>query len=293
MRSRAAQGFIQPGYDGFNEPTYDQRPMIKFSPAQTTPSDHWLVLPWTVGRNSLTEARDPLTGASLPGKSGGLKRMQEVFGPPAAIRGVVLQIPNLYGAIDETGSDAEIVNTLRQSNETGMLMGLAESDLAHTSGSSFRPWANVFSKAISPDANTSPELFWQEDELRLSETSMKDWPTRRADDGLDKLKTALAGLDRSRVRVLRIELGGQRIYVKPVARPEVRVTLPLAWAFKHPDNPVYPANLQYSAAEVDARYAEQEAVLKYLVNDFLPANPGSRFVSVANLKGNGKTGVGY
>jgi hypothetical protein len=219
--------------------------------------------------------------------------MQEVFGPAAAIRGVVLQFPNIYGPLDETGSDAEIVHNLRQLNDTAVMVGLSESDLGHTSGSQFRPWATVFSKAMSPDANTSPELFWQEDILRVSETSMKDWPTARAEDGLQKIKAALAGLDRSRIRVLRIDLGGQRIYVKPIAPPAGRLTLPLSWAYDHPDNPQYPANLRYSGAELEARWAEQEAVLKYLASDFLPANPGSRFVSTANLKAMAKPGWGY
>jgi hypothetical protein len=219
--------------------------------------------------------------------------MQEVFGPAAAVRGVVLQLPNMYGPMDETGSDAEIVNNLRQLDETAMVAGLTESDLSHTSGSNFRPWANVFSRAMSPGANTSPELFWEEGVLRLSETSMNDWPTRRADDGLAKLKDALAGLDRSHVRILRIELGGQRIYVKPLVPPAARLTMPLAWAYSHPNSPLYPAELRYSGAELEARYAEQEAVLKYLVSEFLPANPGSHFVSIANLKAMAKPGSGY
>ena len=51
--------------------------------------------------------------------------------------------------------------------------------------------------------------------LRLSETSRLDLPTFRAEDGVKKLKALLAGLDRSQVRVLHLELSSQRSYLKP------------------------------------------------------------------------------
>lgn len=219
--------------------------------------------------------------------------MQEVFGPATIVRGVVLQQSNLWGAMDEVGSDSEILNVLRQLSPSAVMVGLPDSDLARTAGSQFRPWANVFTKMLSPAENTPPEMYWQEDVLRLSETSLLDTRTFRAEDGVAKLKTFLSGLDRSKVRIVHVEIGGQRIYVKPAVHPMPRIVMPLEWAYEHPDSPLFPASLRYSAAEVEQHYAQQEEVLKYLVSEFLPANPGSGFFSATDAKSLAKPGFGY
>ena len=291
VRSSIERGAVRPGYDGSDEPTYKNRPMLDFSKSKDA-EDHWLVR-MDCARELLTQARDPLTGALQPGKSGGLKKMQEVLGPATMIRGILLELPNLWGSMVDVGSDSEIVNVIRQSNPGALMVGLSDTDQAHTSGSMFRPWANTFSKVMSPDADTSPELFWQEDVLRLSETSFADWKTFHAEDGAEKLKEALNGLDRSRVRVVRVELSGQRIYAKPPGQGIPKVILPLEYAYEHPESPLFPANLRYSASEVEASYARQEEVLKYLVSEFMPANPGSRFASSTDLKTTAKPGWGY
>ena len=291
VRGFVQRGAVLPGYDGSEEPTYEHRPMLDFSGTKNA-EDRWLARMSSAGE-LLSQARDPLTGAPQPGRSGGLKRMQEVFGPPAALRGVVLQIPNLWGPVDEVGSDSEIVNELRQFSATPLMVGLDESNLAKTAAESYRPFADTFSKVLSPAANTSPEVFWQEDVLRLSEASLADWRTFRAEDGVDKLKAALARLDRSHIRVLRVEIGGQRAYVKPPVPPMGHMVMPVNWAYRHPDNPLFPDKLRYSAVEMDAKYAQEEAVLKYLVSEFLPANQGSRFVSSTDIKSLAKPGWGY
>jgi hypothetical protein len=291
VRGYIAQGAVRPAYDGTEEPTYERRPMLNFSGAKDA-EDRWLIR-MDSAKELLTQARDPLTGAPLPGKSGGLKRMQEVFGEATVIRGVLLQFPNVWGAVSEVGDDGEIVNVIRQLNKNAIMVGLSETDLAHTSGSMFRPWASDFSKVMSPEANTSPELFWQENVLRVSETSTSDWRTFRAEDGVEKLKAALAALDRSHVRVLHVELGGERMYVKPSPPSQGRVIMPLTWAWAHPDAPLFPSDLRFSAEQTEAKYAQQDEVLKFLASEFLPANPGSRFVSATDLKSLAKPGVGY
>jgi hypothetical protein len=291
LKASIERGAIQPGYDGSDEPTYEHRSLLDFSKAKDA-EERWKIR-MESAKEILTQGHDPMTGAPQPGKSGGLKRMEEVFGPAVMIRGVVLQMPNLWGTINEVGSDAEIVNVIRQLNKTALMTGLPDSDLAHTAGSQFRPWANVFSKLMSPSTDTSPEMFWQEDELRLSETSELDIRTFRAEDGVEKLKNTLAALDRSHIRILHIELSSQRSYMKPPTPMMPRPTTPLGWAWQHPENPLFPNNLAYSTDEIEAHYAQQAEVLKYLASQFMPANPGSRFVSSADLKSRVRQGWGY
>ncbi len=291
VRAAIAHGAVRPCYDGSDEPTYEQRPMLDFSQARNS-EDRWMARTASA-QKLLTEARDSQTGAPRTGVTGGLKRMQEVFGPATLIRGVVLQFSNLWGQVNEVGSDSEIVNAVRPLNHTALMIGLPETDLAHTSGSQFRSWANVFGKVISPDPDSSPELWWQEDVLRFSETSLMDARTFRAEEGVAKLKAVLSGMDRSRVRILHLEIAGQRIYVKPPVPPAGRMEMPLAWAYHHPEDPLFPARLRYSQAEVDARYGQEDEVIRYLTSEFLPANPGSRFVSAPDLKSMAKPGLDY
>src|ERR1700722_16721363 len=80
------RGVIEPGYDGTDEPTYKRRPLIDL-PKTKTAEERWLARR-TAAEAFLTEARDPLTGAAEPGKAGGLKKMQEVFGQAACITGL-------------------------------------------------------------------------------------------------------------------------------------------------------------------------------------------------------------
>jgi hypothetical protein len=90
-------------------------------------------------------------------------------------------------------------------------------------------------------------------------------------------------MDRSRIRILHVLIGNQANHAKPNF-PPLRPDVPLAYAYLHPDQPKYPAELRRTRAETDASYKAEDAVLNYLVSEFFPANPGSRFVSTADLK---------
>src|SRR5216684_2456453 len=81
----ARRGVVELGYDGTDEPTYHRRSLPDlFTPK--TPEERWFGRVQAAGK-FLTEARD-LMGNLRPGRSGGLKKMQEVFGEAACITGV-------------------------------------------------------------------------------------------------------------------------------------------------------------------------------------------------------------
>ncbi len=83
------RGAIEAGYDGTDEPTYTHRPTLVFNENQS-PEECWR-LRQTVAAQSLTEARDALTGAPAAG-DGGLKEMQAVFGPATCLKGLDLAL---------------------------------------------------------------------------------------------------------------------------------------------------------------------------------------------------------
>ena len=72
VKDYVQRGVIEVGYDGTDEPTYVTRPFVDFNET-SDPELRWL--PRRAAEEKfLGEGRDPLTGASDPGKEGGLKR---------------------------------------------------------------------------------------------------------------------------------------------------------------------------------------------------------------------------
>ena len=290
LKASQRSGLIEAGYDGSAEPTFFRHQGLDFS-AGSTPEDHWnarLVL----AERLLTAARNPLTGETLPTGSGGLKKMQEVLGPAAYIRGIYLTLGNMYHPMQETGPDSEIVQVLQRYNTTAVMEGLADTNVAHAGSDNYRGWVNALSTALSQDPDTSPELFWQDGRLRSSEDGKRDLRLFRASQGVDDFKKYLAGLDRSRIRIVHIQIGNQANHAKPNPA-RVRPDVPLFYAWTHPTDPKYPGALRHSEAEIDAAYAKEDAVLNYLQREFFTANPGSRFVSTADLKNMTPPAWGY
>jgi hypothetical protein len=290
LKTSLRSGLIQAGYDGSAEPTFFRHPALDTT-GGATPEDHWnarLVLT----ERLLTAARNPLTGETLPTGSGGLKKMQEVLGPAAYIRGIYLTLANMYHPMQETGPDSEIVQVLQRYNTTAVMEGLADTNVAHAGSDNYRGWVDALSTALSQDPDTSPELFWQDGMLRSSEDGKRDLRLFRASQGVDDFKKYLAGLDRSRIRIVHIQIGNQANHAKPNPA-RVRPDVPLFYAWTHPADPKYPAALRHSEAEIDAAYAKEDAVLNYLQSEFFAANPGSRFVSTADLKSMTPPAWGY
>ena len=281
------RGIVEPGYDGADEPTYKVRPMNDFLQAKTA-EDRWLVR-MNTAEKTLTEARDPLTGALEAGKSGGLKKMQEVFGQATCITGVTLASADpMVGLMPEVGPDSETVHELRRLNTQAIMFGVPDGSPVHGPGPLFRTWALKFSRDLSPVPETSPELYWQDNVLRSSDSSKPDLRLFRASDGPEAFQKVAASLDRSRIRIFHVELANPKSYLKAAFYGSS-----LTYAYNHPDKPMLPADERRPAAEVDAAYAKEEAMLKGLTGDFFPANAGSRFVSTSDLRAMAGPSTGY
>jgi hypothetical protein len=64
-------------------------------------------------------------------------------------------------------------------------------------------------------------------------------------------------------------------------------------AYDHPDQAKLPADALRSVDDMDAAYAKEDAIIKWLVDDFAPANPGALFVSSTDLQRMTPPGTGY
>lgn len=298
VRDHIRRGVIEAGYDGTDEPTYQQRPVVDLRKTPT-PEAKWQARA-AAANAFLSENRDPLTGSPQTGL-GGLMEMQEVFGPAVSINGVVLRaqgllmrgvavtqadsnvphmkVPGPDDTWPEIGGDPEIVQQLRAHNTSAVMSGIYSTNSAQLAG--FGGGSGRFGDLMAPVPEAAPELYWQDNVLRLSEATRTTKPVR-ASDGAEALKAILAKVDRSTVQILSVELGSVQGYLKPafVKGPDFP---PLKYAYAHPQNPQLPPDVLASPAEVDAAYAKEEDTLRWLTGDFFSANAGSRVIATAEL----------
>jgi hypothetical protein len=280
VRQAARQGVVEIGYDGAQEPTFLARPRPNFRRAKSG-EQRWLARS-EAAEWFLTEYKDAVTGEPDPERSGGLRRTLEVFGTLASVGGVSLEL----------GSDSEMVHQVRRWTKPTIMPGVPENtDYVASRLHGFRGSSAAVGKAMSPEPTTSPELFWMDGVLRLSDTSGAPVKVVAANQGMEALKQVLDGLDRSRPHVIRLWLAPASMHMRPGFANNRYVT-PLEWAYDNPKAAHFGPEGRTSQADVDAAYAREDATVRWLVERYFPDNPGSRFVSVADLGRAAKTSVG-
>lgn len=302
VRSYIQKGVIEAGYDGSDEPTYATRPFVDITKT-TTVQDRWMLRKANT-EQFLTAGRDPLTGELRPGTKGGLEKMQEVFGEAACVTGLALPIkfgprPPGYlvtaargpasvappepmvvnSALPEVGGDTEAVTNLRTINSKAIMFGMPDTNPARLPG--FGMARNTFGQLISPEPDSPPELYWQDNVLRTSEASGDVARLIHAFAGPEAMKKEADKMPRNRVHILHVKLADEQDYVKAdfVKGPGPA----LRYAYDHPSSPNVPADMLLSKSEVDQAFAREEATLNWVTDNFLPAEPGSRFVSSTEL----------
>jgi hypothetical protein len=296
------RGVIEVGYNGSDEPTYNHRPQIQLLD-EPSPFGRWKNRR-TAADEFLTEARDPLTGAPVSG-DGGLKKMQEVFGPAAYVSGLELSIqsfraqkklptppgnpggvtPGMHsypesGVFTEWGGDTETLQMLRPYNKSALMFGVAAKNPARLIG--YSKAIEDFGQMMAPAPDTAPEVYWQDGALRLSEAAP---PVHMVEalEGVEAVKGVLDQANRSKVQVVEVELGGLENYLQPDFA-KTASNAPLNYAYAHPESPKLPTEDLRPDAQVAAGWAAEDGVLKWLTETEFPANPRDRFISNADLK---------
>ena len=208
--------------------------------------------------------------------------MQAVFGDAVYITGLTLWGADpMVHVIPEVGTDTETIYALRRYNSKAVMAGLLDRGLVETSR--YRDWASMFSEEMSPVPAASPELFWQDNVLRFSESTGGGNRMINASAGPDGFKAALSKMDRSRVRLVHVNLVPDRDYLTPLfSRGDFYP--PVRYAYQHPDQPKLPKEALKPAADVEKAYANTDATLKWLTEELLAGDPGVHFLSTAQLK---------
>jgi hypothetical protein len=313
------RGVIEVGYDGTDEPTYKNRPMFVI-PEKSTYEGRW-VMRADADEKFLTEGRDPVTGAPIPGSVGGLEEMQRVFGeaaciraaganeklippairpvpphiiPPSAAATPPHEIPDFRPDI----GDWEIDSVLRKYNTKAILFGIAEGNAFRIPG--FHGAVQVVTETESPVPNSSPELYWANNILHTSEWSGGHEQTVRTlhgYEGVDVLKDFAASIDRSKVQIIHMELASEQDYLKADFTKNLfsatSSSPSLAYAYAHPDNPKVPAEARLTADEVNAAYAKEDAALKWVAEDFFRSSAGSHFLASSDFERMTPPSTGY
>ena len=268
-----SRGVIEAGYDGTDEPTYRLRPLPDLTKAKTA-QERWLAR-GDAAERFLTESRHPLFGIPQPG-IGGLKQMQAILGEAACITGVT---PDL-------GSDPEVVQHLERYNTKAIMFGIPEINPAKIPG--YGGSTVFFGNHMSPIPESPPELYWQDNVLRSSETGDRADRVVHGDEGANAIKDVIGRLDRSKIHVIHVELVSQRMYLH--AGPTYP---PLKLAYDDPGHNRLPRTALHDADDVNFAYTKEEGLIKWLIEDFFTSNPGSRFVSSTDLKRMTPPSVGF
>jgi hypothetical protein len=271
VKEEARRGLIDIGYTGEDEPSYLYRPRPDLLAAET-PEARWSAQAEAAER-FLNDFKEPVTGRPVAGLTGGLKHMQEIFGEAAYISGITEII----------GGDGAVTHEAHRLNGSAMMMGIPSPDIRRgIEGNGFS--AENLSKFMSRPSNASPEVFWEDGALRISDLSLPDNRPRNTDQPLVEFKREFGQLNRSHPRVIRVELGSYTRYLTKRKDGSV-LNDPMEWLYYHPDSPAFPQTMKPFAipSDIDAGYRNEEAVLNWLLTEFFPANPGSRFLSIHEL----------
>jgi hypothetical protein len=302
VKSYIRHGVIEAGYDGSDEPTYINRPHLEY-PDPSTPEQRWNIR-HVAAEKFLSEARDPITGASIPGQAGGLKKMEDVFGDAEAMAGLTLYVPtkNPFGSFPpgtgkrrdplakapeplpkpatvmqpEVVGDSETAELLPHNTRRPVLFGVPDVNPFTLPG--FRGSVRGFGKVISPLPTTAPEIYWQDNILRTAESSGDVIRLVHANQGLEPMKALVAKADRSKIHVVHVELASEQDFLQPDFR-NASTYPPLRYAYDHPDSPQLPQTALLPKADVDTAFSREDEVLAWLTKDFFPSDAGSSFIS--------------
>ena len=289
LLNSAKAGLVEIGYDGTNEPRSSEQPLVDYRNVNTPKEDY--LARQAVAERVLGEGRDPITGKLVPDADGGLKKMQQVFGEAASIWGAQVQVKDVAtGTMPDWGSDAEMVQQIGLMNSRGTLPGVLE-DVPHFDFF-YDDWIPAYSKNLSATADTSPEVYWQENRLRISERSDKSSKVVNAWDGPDGLKDYLEKLNRAKIRIVVLEIGGEKGYLRPAYRDEL-IYPPFKYAEKHPGAPRLPEEAFAKEEDVAASFQKEKDALGYVLDSFLSRNKGSRLVASRDLVNMTSPCVGY
>ena len=251
LKKYAAEGILEFGYHAHHDPTYNNRPQNSF-----TENTSWVDMVNGMDQWISCE-KDPVYGGCVKEAGGGALAIQNNIGDVQIITGFF----TFTGGANEHDVGSHVIKKYFPNRRLGF--GFPNHG-AMIKNKNYRDGLAELLTVLSPTFDTSGAVI-----------GMKSLNLR---EGIDFAKGELAKLDRSRPNF--VQAGFVSKYVYTVDNLN---TSPTKWAYAHPDSPQLPAEQINSQAKIESNYDTIFGALGYLVEDVIAKNPGSRFLSNANV----------
>jgi len=193
--------------------------------------------------------------------------VQNNFGDVQAASGIFLQ--------SDTGYQGGPTTHAALSIRPDLLLGYGYPDHGAFVENGHREIAGELMARLAPAADTSGSVFWADNFIKMNGGNPIDGPS-----GIDPIKgpqladAMLGGMNRSRPNVILTGLASKFLYTKSG-------TSPTRYGYVHADSPALPPEWLNSTRQKEQKYQMSSDTLIHLLDDVLPANPGSRFVNSA------------
>ncbi|BAO43311.1 hypothetical protein [Thiolapillus brandeum] len=261
LRDAADTGVVEFGYHAHHEATYLNRPQVDFTEDTS----------WTELVEGMVDwlgcMKDVVYGGCIASEGGGIQAVEENLGPVQVVSGSYLLADTAY----ESGPASHAARKLLPER----LLGFGYPDHGPFGQEDKREKVAALMQRLTPDHRTSSTLFWADNVIKMNGGSPMDG-TR----GIDPLKgpvfaaSMLEGLDRQRPNIILTGLASKYLYTKQIPQNS-----PTIYGYAHPQNPELPQELLNTPEEKERYYQQSLATLDYLLDEVLPGNPNSRFVS--------------
>ncbi len=263
LRAANTAGVVSFGFHGHHDATYLNRPQSDFNDNTSWEDLVTGMVDW------LGCEKDPVLGGCLAPTGGGLYAVQNNFGDVQAASGIFLQSETAF----QGGATTHATLSIRPD----LLLGFGYPDHGIFVESGHREKVGELMARLAPAADTSGTIFWADNFIKMNGGNPID-DTR----GIDPLKGSkyaagmLAGLDRSRPNIILTGLASKYLYTKSG-------TSPTKYGYVHPEAPELPPEWLNTTQQKERYYQQSVESLNYLLDDVLPNNPGSRFLSSADI----------
>lgn len=262
LKQHAAAGRVSFGYHAHHDPTYGNRPIIAIDNDWAFGEIVDAVDEWVS-----CEKHPTMGGCVAPGK-GGLFAVQDNFGPVPLVSGITLG-PTATGMPCEDAAGRHALD--RYLPERMLAFGITD----HGPGASEKvnAAANQLMGMLTPSIETSGTVFWMNDVIRLNDGDrLNDVSSIGMEDTPNKVKNAVATLDRTRLHVHKSGIATKWIYTKSGEQS------PTQYGYTHPQAPELPAASINSEDVINDKYDNTATNLEYLASSVFPQSTGSRFV---------------
>lgn len=260
IRHAIAEGWYDVGYHGAHEPTYATSQAATRSMA----GKGWSEI-YTATRTFYTAHRDLRTGRPDPTAPGGIALMADVFGEPTVISGAagMTNPPGMLALSDLSGCR--------------VFFGFTDHGPA-VRNPGYVPGVLEIRRIISPSPETSADLFWYIGCLITSSHPVSQQVGVVGSElPPDLVKLRLANIDRTRVAVPHMIYGTKFVYAR---------ASPTQYGYRayagSPEADLDAARLPPALLLSEDQRLEKlgciEENVRWLVEEYFPANPGSRSV---------------